>query len=956
MLILSKGLFILMGLKTLKRIMFWGLIVFWGVLTFGYNMAAAGDGADKTSVLADFENGTGGVFANVKGVIRPSQYLSGQALKLKNGQGISTKWGKRIDWPSFNFLSIDFYNPDDIPARLYFCFKDSSAPHGYYSWINRYFAVRPGKSTLEINLTQLQRGEGSPKDMVDPRPFNWNAVVWFGFSVRQGRVELDNIRLEKVEVPKMEGLWAFDFGPEGAPVLPGTVGVSPDTGYSDQVAYGWRRTGDIYSRKRINPPDSFVGDWISGNGCIFSIKVPNGTYQVWLMWEDPCEWELYQYYSYRRILAEGKKALEETMDGKEFLDRYFHFAEVEDFPGDDIYEKYVQWRYRPRTFTVEVADGRLDLTIQGSGQYAATVNGLIVYPVWKDKEGKKFIGELMERRKRDFHRVWIEEIPKRIPLDPILAKRASSLGCIVFRRGIRKDVGIFDVPKAEEAMAPAPIEGERRKTIRINAARGEYRPFTFSIHALRDLPKLKLTVGDFKSNKGHLLSRDAFEVRVTRYKFRRIGFSGGGLYGVGPLYLVNGLESSVRKGYTRRYWITVHVPHDQPGGIYRGKITLNGAGRPIDMDVETHVLPFQLPEADMGMGMFSLGNTAPYSSYCFPENKARQKADYERSLRFARRYGFTYLKVGGIRFKGFRDRKAQFDFSEPVDTIRLARKLGYRFIDLSGGGGIFRRAINDKGALARKHGFASADELVKELFSAAIRGAGDLGLPSPVWGFGDEPPETVAPRFLQIHTRIKKLSGAKSMLCWSPHGKATKKLLDVTSICHLNAATAAHFTRARKAGNTLYLNNQGSRRWAYGLYMWKAHQGGVQAYQTFAWLVTHGDPYYPLDGHEDESCRVFPDRQGQLRPVPSLARIREGITDYRYTLALYRAIAKTKTGPEAKKKVATEARQYLDDVFTRIKFENTRRDRRPQMTEEELSEYRRRVQDYLLKLLKPGGQ
>ena len=165
-------------------------------------------------------------------------------------------------------------------------------------------------------------------------------------------------------------------------------------------------------------------------------------------------------------------------------------------------------------------------------------------------------------------------------------------------------------------------------------------------------------------------------------------------------------------------------------------------------------------------------------------------------------------------------------------------------------------------------------------------------------------------------------------------------------------ANALHGDRERclAAGNQLWLNNQGTTRWAYGLYLWKAHQLGAQSTTQFTWSGPHADPYYPLDSIEDEWGVVFPDREGTLRPTTGLVHIRQGIDDYRYTLALRQAIEKAGADQKAP---AAEAAKFLDDTFSKIKLENTGRDRNPQMTEEELNGYRRQVQEYLVKLVSP---
>jgi len=76
---------------------------------------------------------------------------------------------------------------------------------------------------------------------------------------------------------------------------------------------------------------------------------------------------------------------------------------------------------------------------------------------------------------------------------------------------------------------------------------------------------------------------------------------------------------------------------------------------------------------------------------------------------------------------------------------------------------------------------------------------------------------------------------------------------------------------------------------------------------------------------------------------PALERIREGIDDYRYVLALTRVA-------EAAGARGAEAKQLLKETLGKLRFEDTRRDRRPQMTQQELSAFRRCVAEALLRL------
>lgn len=889
--------------------------------------------AEEVRVLADFETDAG-VFELKDARIVESDELGSRALELAPETGLSF-WRPGTDWSAYNVLKFEVYVPAEQAASLYVCLKDDSAPHGYFSWINRYLTIPPGRRTFEFDFCELRRGEGSPKDMLDTRPFHWNALQQLLISVRSGRMLIDDVRLEKVEPEVVEGIYAFDFGPEGSPIFSGFTLITPQTNYTDDSGFGWTRRGVFWARRRVHPPDNLVGDWVTTDNSTFSVKVPDGKYRVWMMWEDPGEWEFYQIYTYRRVLAEGTKVLEETMDGKKFLDLYFHFDEEEDTPGEDIREKYVSWRFQPREFEVEVSDGRLDLTIQSNGQYAATVNALVIWPQSKAREAAEFLDDLERRRRDAYYTTFVERKPKRGTLSDELAERFDHLGYVLYRRDWSRDVGFYD----------APDENELFSEVEVWAARDEYEPITLSIYALGDLEDLRVEVEEFKGPDGALLRGDAFDCRVVRYNFKSIGFTGAGQYGVVPFILAKDDSTWAKEGMSRRFWVTLHVPPDQPAGEYAGSIVLRGKGVPPSrIPVKVRVLPFRLPDADMGLGMFGMGGSAPHSMYSFTEGREELEAQRKALLQAAREHGFTYCTIGGVRFNAFEDGTPRFDFSVAKSRYEEAKELGFSVIDLRiGGGGIYRQALDDDGTLAREHGFPDSDALVKALFAGCIAQARTEGLPDPVWIFGDEPPETLAPTIYRLHERTRRLAGARSVIAFSAGGETQQRLLDVTSICDLNVATLEHIRRAMSARNLVYLNNQGRNRWAYGLYMWKAHQAGVSAYRQFTYVGTHADPYYPLDSYEDDGGKIFPNREGDLRPTPALERIREGIDDYRYVLALARAA-------RAAGERGTEAGQLLEATLGGLRFEDTRRDRRPQMTQEELSAFRRRLAEELIRL------
>jgi hypothetical protein len=314
---------------------------------------------------------------------------------------------------------------------------------------------------------------------------------------------------------------------------------------------------------------------------------------------------------------------------------------------------------------------------------------------------------------------------------------------------------------------------------------------------------------------------------------------------------------------------------------------------------------------------------------------------------YAREHGMTYITLYSRgAYKGLEGKTARFDMSTLKKQHARCRELGFTCIDIIGpNGGIWTQAAKGDDGAARKNGFANADELVKALFGGFRDACKEAGLPDPMWRMGDEPPESQAPVFVDMYSRIRRVAGARSSISYSPHGPNQLKLLDVMTHPCLNMATIEHFERAKKAGNTLYVNNQGCNRWAFGVWMHELHSVGVEAYRQFMWLGNHIDPYYPLDGHEDDGGRVFPDREHNMRPLEDLERIREGIDDYRY-LQLMKTLADENPGSDA----AKEALAFYKQILQKAAFQHTRDGRKPKMNDAELDAMRRNAADFILKM------
>lgn len=107
----------------------------------------------------------------------------------------------------------------------------------------------------------------------------------------------------------------------------------------------------------------------------------------------------------------------------------------------------------------------------------------------------------------------------------------------------------------------------------------------------------------------------------------------------------------------------------------------------------------------------------------------------------------------------------------------------------------------------------------------------------------------------------------------------------------------------------------------------------------FAFSSVHADPWYDLDGREDEQVAVFAHRDGSLRPALDFLRYREAVDDYRYHLKLEHAIEAAADGPTRR-----AAANWLDQTLDRIAVGS---EERPAWRDDELDDVRRAAAEHI---------
>jgi hypothetical protein len=129
--------------------------------------------------------------------------------------------------------------------------------------VNYLTVVPPGQSTLILPVKQLYVGEKSRPG----RMLMLGRITRLVFSMGDkpgAPLFADNLRLERDESARQaqfDGLYAFDFGPGGSPVMEGFTPITPGTRYNKGRGYGLK-DARIWRAFDVLQPDPLYQDFI----------------------------------------------------------------------------------------------------------------------------------------------------------------------------------------------------------------------------------------------------------------------------------------------------------------------------------------------------------------------------------------------------------------------------------------------------------------------------------------------------------------------------------------------------------------------------------------------------------------------------------------------------------------------------------------------------------------------
>src|SRR5262249_33673252 len=142
--------------------------------------------------------------------------------------------------------------------------------------------------------------------------------------------------------------------------------------------------------------------------------------------------------------------------------------------------------------------------------------------------------------------------------------------------------------------------------VALQATWEEYEPAQIAVYPLRDLDHLVVHATELKDAAGHVIPASAIVARMVRFYGLQLSQRVPDRYGVVPKTLEVAVPIDVKKGSTRPYWITLHIPARQPAGVYRGSVSFEHAAGQQALPLSVEVLPVKLQEPNVIYGTVCL--------------------------------------------------------------------------------------------------------------------------------------------------------------------------------------------------------------------------------------------------------------------------------------------------------------------------------------------------------------
>ena len=496
-----------------------------------------------------------------------------------------------------------------------------------------------------------------------------------------------------------------------------------------------------------------------------------------------------------------------------------------------------------------------------------------------------------------------------------------------------------------------PRDADRVPEAHLAAAQDQYEPLQLGVYALRDLHDVTVTVSDLRDDAGDVLPASAAVVRMVRFYGAQLSSRHRDRFGVVPKTLEIAVPIAVPRTTVRPYWITVHVPADQPGGVYHGLVHVAPKEGGADLPLTIDVLPLHLREADILYGTLSINPLAqishalahpggPLPGATLEENIHIAGADpllaqAELMLRDQRAHGMNTISPWSAKEYTLRGNEPYLRDVEVA--ILLYRRIGFTQPMLYQMGTLLHSNKKNRAGSYREFNPRRDVSIARDVARYYTQRFASEGLPGIIFLPIEEPNLRDGIAFLdppdarqkiarELLAAIRDGGGRSGITCTPDSAQAVGDLADYWIVAYrsydpaiVDAAKRANAQAAMYANFAMMGQNTYAPRFLFGYFVWANGLKGM-----LPWTYPAQPNRFPVNvGRRGEGGLNVHDQFLGLdgTPIPTIQweLSRAGIDDVRYLVTIDALAADAEhASSDAARAAAAEARTFLDEVRKQV--------------------------------------
>ncbi|MEZ5843423.1 MAG: hypothetical protein R3D27_06760 [Hyphomicrobiaceae bacterium] len=693
---------------------------------------------------------------------------------------------------------------------------DDSASRDYASRVNLERVFPPGPFRWQTVLDGLTTPAGRPIDAARIR-----RVMAFK-AAGDGRVRLSAIR----RIPARQlpyGARGFALGAANAPLPEGFERISPGDP---------RLVGGSPAAVRRPLPDPLAANGVRGLSRLV-LPWPKGRARVTIWADDPGEWELLPHPLHRRILVNGRTALDESFAPAEWM-RHHYLAgrDAEHAASDDAWHAFGRKRAIARSLEVDVEDDGVVLLLEGSDPSARFLNGVLIEPAGE----RRALDRVIADRTTWYRENW-----------PVLRHALGSAEPDVARLQIIDGRLVPDRP-LRVRLAPG---SATRLRIRLSGLRSGDAAALDVVEppALSGLFTVQIWMARQRLDRRHAQQSFLTLADVTLHPARPTG--------------------PVPDGDHRLYELRVTAGTAAPPGSHIVSAAFSVGGRRMTTPVTLDVLGVTLPKATRPAGIYL--DQSPHLAW-FAEFEGHRPRQLACDLAFVATDLGLAGSAPGLATPG--DAAGTSEFRSDLDRADAA-KLSAPYL-------AYAPTKRIMAALGTAAGAARIQQLTDERTRR--------GLPAILWSIADEPSNAGSggdwSRWLAA---LRAKSGTRVRLAGHLNAASDSSIaarFDTVLVNPGYGLDLETIASTARNGPGVWLYNTGRPRLTAGLWLWLS---AADRYIQWHGRMPTAHPFDPIDGREGDEQLLLPSSD-PCPILPSIHRdlldLADGVTDQRWLLWL----------------------------------------------------------------------